>query len=139
MRIQQVENAMFDLANSEADHPEESIRSLDNSSERLIQVAYDTISADWQYNPVTLNNKMNIINEIDHQNLSDVSGWAYIEDNMRLTANYIFEKCVKENLDMHEFISRETSQSNHLLYKGILRLSFIGLLRIFKFNISLKT
>ena len=32
MRIQQTENAMFDLASSEAGHPEESIRSLDNSS-----------------------------------------------------------------------------------------------------------
>ena len=112
MRIQQTENAMFDLASSEAGHPEESIKSLDNSSERLTQVVYDTITADWQYNPLALNNKIDLINEIDHQNLSDVSGWTYIEDNMHLTADYIFEKCVKENLGMYEFISRETNQSN---------------------------
>jgi hypothetical protein len=31
---------------------------------------------------------------------------------MHLTADYIFEKCVKENLGMYEFISRETNQSN---------------------------
>jgi hypothetical protein len=40
MRIQQTENAMFDLASSEAGHPEESIRSLDNSSEKLTQAVY---------------------------------------------------------------------------------------------------
>ena len=112
MRIQNTENAMFDLASSEAGHPEESIKSLDNSSERLTQVVYDTITGDGQYNPVALINKIGLINEIDHQNLSDVSGWTYIEDNMHLTADYIFEKCVKENLGMYEFISRETNKSN---------------------------
>ena len=35
MRIQNRENAMFDLTSSEAGHPEESIKSLDNGSERL--------------------------------------------------------------------------------------------------------
>jgi len=33
MRIQNRENAMFDLASSEAGYPEESIKSLDNDSE----------------------------------------------------------------------------------------------------------
>ena len=82
MRIQNTENAMFDLASSEAGYPEESIKSLDNSSKRLTQVVYDTITGDGQYNPVALINKIGLINEIDHQNLSDVSGWTYIEDNM---------------------------------------------------------
>ena len=47
VRIQQTENAMFDLASSEVGHPEESIRSLDNSSERLNQAVYDAASANW--------------------------------------------------------------------------------------------
>ena len=42
MRIQQVENAMFDLASSEADHPEESIKSINNNNEKLIQLVYAT-------------------------------------------------------------------------------------------------
>jgi hypothetical protein len=50
MRIQQTESAMFDLASSEAGHPKESIRSLDNSSERLAQAVYVAASADWQLN-----------------------------------------------------------------------------------------
>ena len=35
MRVQQVENAMFDLACSEAEHPNEVIKSLDNEQYRL--------------------------------------------------------------------------------------------------------
>jgi hypothetical protein len=31
---------------------------------------------------------------------------------MHLTADYICEKCIKENLSLYEFISRETDQSN---------------------------
>jgi arginine exporter protein ArgO len=46
MRIQQTENAMFDLASSEAGHPEESIRSLDNSSEKLTQAVYVAAAID---------------------------------------------------------------------------------------------
>jgi len=63
----------------------QTIKSLDNSIDRLTQMVYDTITADWQYNPVALNNKMDLINEIDYQNLSDVSGWEYIEKNIHLT------------------------------------------------------
>ena len=74
MRIQQTENAMFDLASSEAGHPEESIRSLDNSSERLTQAVYDAASANWQLNSGAFAKNMNILEEIDRQNLSDVSG-----------------------------------------------------------------
>jgi len=113
MRIQQVENAMFDLASSEAGHPEESIKSLDNSSDKLTQAVYEASASNWQFNVSEFAKKSNILDEIDRQNLSKVSGWAYIEDNMHLTADYIYEKCIKENLSLYEFISRETDQSNN--------------------------
>jgi len=114
MRIQNRENAMFDLASSEAGHPEESIRSLDNSSERLIQAVRDTVSADWQYNPVILSHKFNILDEVDNQNLDDVSGWVYIEQNMPRTSDYIINKCVIENIDLYEYISKETGKSSNI-------------------------
>ena len=95
MRIQQTENAMFDLASSEAGHPEESIRSLDNSSEKLTQAVYDAASANWQLNSGAFAKNMNILDEIDRQNLSDISGWIYVEDNMPITSNYIINKCTK--------------------------------------------
>ena len=67
MRIQQTENAMFDLASSEAGHPEESIRSLDNSSEKLTQAVYDAASANWQFNPGEFAKKRVTLDELDHQ------------------------------------------------------------------------
>ena len=108
MRIQNTENAMFDLASSEAGHPEESIKSLDNSSDKLIKAVYEASASNWQFNAREYAKKTIILDEIDHQNLSEVTGWAYIEDNMHLTADYICEKCIKENLSLYEFISRET-------------------------------
>ena len=86
---------MFDLASSEAGHPEESIRSLDNSSEKLTQAVYDAASANWQLNSGAFAKNMNILDEIDRQNLSDISGWIYVEDNMPITSNYIINKCTK--------------------------------------------
>jgi len=119
MRIQNRENAMFDLTSSEAGHPEESIKSLDNSSEKLIQAVRDAYSENWHLDPSTLVKKMTIIDEIDRQNLSDVSGWIYVEDNMPITTNYIIKKCTNENLNLFDFISRETDQSKNIGIKII--------------------
>jgi hypothetical protein len=47
MRIQNTENAMFDLASSEAGHPEVSIRSLDNTSEKLTKAVYEASASNW--------------------------------------------------------------------------------------------
>ncbi|MDB2590559.1 hypothetical protein N9Y32_05985 [Candidatus Thioglobus sp.] len=122
MRIQNRENAMFDLVSSEAGHPEESIKSLDNSSEKLIQAVRDAYSENWHLDPGTFVKKMTIIDEIDRQNLSDVSGWIYVEDNMPITTNYIIKKCTNESLNLYDFISRETDQSKNI---GI-KITFAG-------------
>jgi hypothetical protein len=121
MRIQQTENAMFDLASSEAGHPEESIRSLDNSSERLTQAVYVAASANWQLNSGAFAKNMNILDEIDRQNLSDVSGWLYVEDNMPVAADYIIKKCTSERLNLCDFVSRETGQSNNTIVRLIVK------------------
>ena len=121
MRIQQVENAMFDLASSEAGHPEESIRSLDNSSEKLTQAVYAASSANWQLNSGAFAKNMNILEEIDRQNLSDISGWHYVEDNMPVAADYIIKKCTGERLNLCDFVSRETDQSRSIKVRLIVK------------------
>jgi hypothetical protein len=121
MRIQQTENAMFDLASSEAGHPEESIRSLDNSSEKLTQAVYAAASANWQLNSGAFAKNMNILEEIDRQNLSDISGWHYVEDNMPVAADYIIKKCTSEHLNLCGFVSRETDQSRNIKVRLIVK------------------
>ena len=121
MRIQQTENAMFDLASSEAGHPEESIRSLDNSSERLTQAVYAAASANWQLNSGAFVKNISILEEIDRQNLSDISGWLYVEDNMPVAADYIIKKCTSEHLNLRDFVSRETDQSRSIKVRLIVK------------------
>jgi hypothetical protein len=111
MRIQNRESAMFDLASSEAGHPEESIKSLDNSSDKLIQAVCDAYSENWKLDPGSFVKKSIIMDEIDYQNLDDVTGWAYVEDNMPNATDYIIKKCTNESLNLYDFISRETDQS----------------------------
>jgi hypothetical protein len=112
---------MFDLASSEAGHPEELIRSLDNSSEKLTQAVYAAASANWQLNSGAFAKNMNILDEIDRQNLSDVSGWLYVEDNMPVAADYIIKKCTGEHLNLCDFVSRETGQSNNTIVRLIVK------------------
>ena len=117
MRIQNRENAMFDLTSSEAGHPEESIKSLDNGSERLTQAVGGISSADWQFNFRIFTKKMIILDEIDRQNSSDVSNWTYVEGNMPIIADHIIKKCINEDLNLCDFISRETNQSTNQIIK----------------------
>ena len=114
---------MFDLASSEAGHQEESIKSLSNGSEKLTQAVYGASSSNWQFNPSILANKMNALDEIDCQNLSDITGWAYVEENMPIATSHIIRKCFNENLSLYSFILREIDDSPNLN----LKVTFIGL------------
>ncbi len=121
MRTQKVENAMFDLASSEAGHPEESIKSLDNGSERLSEAVGLASSMDWQFDLNAFVSKMTVLNEIDRQNIKDVVSWIYVEDNMPIVASYVNKYCTKENLNLDDFISRETDQPAHQIIRIVKR------------------
>jgi hypothetical protein len=114
MRIQNTENAMFELAISEAGHPEKSLISLNSSNDELTQAVYDASYASWKFSPDSFTKKIHLLNEIDRQNLSDISGWNYVEDNMPMIADYIIKKCTYEQLKIIDFISRETDQSGNI-------------------------
>jgi Fe-S cluster assembly iron-binding protein IscA len=64
---------------------------------------------------------MNILEEIDRQNLSDISGWHYVEDNMPIAADYIIKKCTGEHLNLCDFVSRETDQSRNIKVRLIVK------------------
>ena len=113
-RIQRVEDAMFDLASSEASHPENSIKSLNHNNDQLTQAVYDASSSNVQFNVNAFAEKINLLDEIDRQNLTSISGWIYIEDNMPNIAHYMIEQCSSENLSLLDFINRETNQNRNL-------------------------
>ena len=123
--MQSVENAMFDLASSEAGHPEESIKSLDNGNTdpRLIEAVRVALLGNPACNPKIIVEKINLMDEIDFQNLSDVSGWGYVEKYMPMTKDYILDKCSEEDLDLYSFIGREVDNSSKLNFK----IEFIGI------------
>jgi len=121
MRIQNRENALFDLASCEAGHPEESIKSLDNGSDRLSEAVGLASSMDWKFDSRAFASKMTVLNEIDRQNIKDVVSWIYVEDNMPIVAYYVNKYCTKENLNLDDFISRETDQPAHQIIRIVNR------------------
>ncbi len=117
MRTQKVENAMFDLARSEAGFADESIKSLGNGNEQIIQAACNASFLGWQFDSHIFINKTNIANEIGRQNLSDITGWVYVGDNMPIIASHIIRKCINENLNLCDFFSQEINQSADQIIK----------------------
>lgn len=120
MRIQQVENAMFDLASSEAGHPEESIKSINNNNEKLIHLAYDTPFKAHQSDSCISAKKDLILEEIYRQDLSDVSDWFYVNKHMPTIAVFIVKKCIDENLSFYDFISQGIDQSSNQIIKIVM-------------------
>ena len=126
MHIQQVENAMFELASNEAENIVEAIKSLSNEyklDSRLIDAMATARLGYPTYNPNIVIDKINLMDEIDFQNLSDVSGWGYVEKYMPMAKDHIIKKCSEEDLDLYSFILRETDKSNNLN----LKIKFIGI------------
>jgi len=122
MRIQNTENAMFDLATNEAGNPIETIKSLDSNSDRLIQDVQDTISITWKFDPSSYARKMQILIELEGQKLDRISDWSYVENNMSVNTDYICEASIAMNLTIQDFIEREVNQS----YFIDVRVSFLG-------------
>ena len=122
MRIQNRENAMFDLATNEAGNPIETIKSLDSNSDRLIQDVQDTISITWKFDPSSYARKMQILIELEGQKLDRISDWSYVENNMSVNTDYICEASIAMNLTIQDFIEREVNQS----YFIDVRVSFLG-------------
>ena len=94
MRIQNRENAMFDLATNEAGNPIETIKSLDSNSDRLIQDVQDTISITWKFDPSSYARKMQMLIELEGQKLDRISDWSYVENNMSVNTDYICEASI---------------------------------------------
>ena len=117
MRIQQVENAMFDLASSEAEHLDEIVKSLDNGNinPELVKTIRAAHLNNLLLDAKTVANKTHIINEITSQNLKNVSNWGYVEKHMPMTKNYIIEKCTEKNITLCEFIDKNENQHNILV------------------------
>ena len=114
MRIQNRENAMFDLASNEAENVIEAIKSLSNGHKldpRLIDSMATARLGNPTNNPRIIEDKVRLMDEIDFQNLSDVSGWGYVEKHMPMVKDHIIKKCVEEDLDLYSFIFRETDDS----------------------------
>ena len=123
MRIQNRENAMFDLASNEAENVIEAIKSLSNGHKldpRLIDSMATARLGNPTNNPLIIEDKVRLMDEIDFQNLSDVSGWGYVEKHMPMVESYINKKCAEEDLDLYSFIFRETDDSINLNKKVIL-------------------
>jgi len=107
-RIQRVEDAMFDLASSEATHPDLSINSLSNNNDELVQSVKETSPLRLQFNADKFNESANLLNEIKSQNFDDISSWDYVESDMPHTAKYIIHECLNSNIDLYSLISTKS-------------------------------
>ena len=119
LRIQNVESSMFDLANSEAEHPNEIVKSLNNGdiSSKLVKAIRSAYLNKPLSNDKLITYKTSIINEISSHNIDDIRNWNYIDKHMPLTTIYIVNKSAEENKNIYSFIFEESDDSVDLNMK----------------------
>ena len=119
LRIQNVESSMFDLANSEAEHPNEIVKSLNNGdiSSKLVKAIRSAHLNKPLSNDKLITYKTSIINEISSHNIDDIRNWNYIDKHMPLTTIYIVNKSAEENKNIYSFIFEESDDSVDLNMK----------------------
>jgi len=119
LRIQNVESSMFDLANSEAEHPNEIVKSLNNGdiSSKLVKSIRSARLNKPLSNDKLITYKTSIINEISSHNIDDIRNWNYIDKHMPLTTIYIVNKSAEENKNIYSFIFEESDDSVDLNMK----------------------
>ena len=113
-RTQQVETALYELAQAQAENPSRVIESYESDNPNLEQEVIDAVH---RYSSREGQNKIDyweIILELSAINLSDISGWQYVKDEMPKTYMYIIKQCQQENEDLKTFLNRHSGDINGL-------------------------
>lgn len=108
-RFHNAEDALFALAHERANAPDYALNSFEIDDKEVLEELSD--------HAFGINQQKDLINEklfkeLINQDLSDVSGWKYIKENMPFLREHILGECKKENEDMEEFMSRYKLPSN---------------------------
>jgi len=110
IRIQNAENALFDLATVEAEDPVKTLKSFGNEDKDLHNTFISAMYQSIEINQEKITAKLSIIKEIDQHTISSISGWEYIYNNMPLIYRYLVTQCLQENITIKDFLTRESDQ-----------------------------
>jgi hypothetical protein len=114
-RTQQVETALYELAQAQAENPSRVIESYESDNPNLEREVIDAVH---RYSSREGQNKIDywgIILELNAINLSDISGWQYVMDKMPETYMYIIKQCQQENEDLKTFLNRHSGDINGIV------------------------
>ena len=110
MRIQNRENYMFDLATVKTEDPAKTLKSFGNEDKDLHNTFISSMYQSIEINQEKIAEKLALIKEIDQHNISSISGWEYIYNNMPLIYRYLVTQCLQENITIKDFLTRESDQ-----------------------------
>jgi hypothetical protein len=110
MRIQNRENYMFDLATVKTEDPAKTLKSFGNEDKDLHNTFISSMYQSIEINQEKIAEKLALIKEIDQHNISSISGWECIYNNMPLIYRYLVTQCLQENITIKDFLTRESDQ-----------------------------
>ena len=109
-RFHHVEDALFTLAQERAESPDHVVNSFGVVDDQgvLEELSDHSFGIPYRYDPIP----KKLFKELINHDLSDVSGWGYITDNMPVLREHIIEECRKHNVDVEDLMSRHKVQED---------------------------
>ena len=109
-RVHNAEDALFELAREQLDHPDHVVSSFQTNNpsldEEVSAMVYRSvigapkeIKANWELNM-----------ELSRAHLSTVSGWNYVRENLPALRDYILDQCEQEQTDVANYLQQQTNK-----------------------------
>ena len=111
-RTQNVETALYELAQAQAENPSRVIESYESDHPNLEKEVADAIHRHNTLSKRTFNDPLTIYQELTKIELSDISGWRYVMDEMPETYHYIMKQCRQEEEDLKTFLDRQSGNAS---------------------------
>jgi len=88
-----VETALYELAQAQAENPSRVIESYESDNPNLEKEVADALHRHNTINKRTFDDPLTLYQELTEIELSDISGWQYVMDEMPETYLYIMKQC----------------------------------------------
>jgi len=111
-RVHNAEDALFELAREQLDHPDHVVASFQTNNASLDEELNAMIYRSVIGSPKEIKANWDLNMELSRAHLSTVSGWSYVCENLPALRHHILDQCEQEQRDVATYLEHEAGDAN---------------------------
>jgi len=107
-RTQQVETALYELAQAQANNPKHALESYEANLQNFEkEIAQGVHRYSFTDKALEIENNHALYLELTEQDFINVSGWQYVCEHMPVTRDFLINQCKQEGVDLKSFLKHQ--------------------------------